>query len=97
MMYMGGSRKSHRKERERERQTERNRGRSTAFFTVHGVSIFNCMRFEQHVLRTKVQCLQIYGTLTQMASQVCIHGMGEEMGMFSLDDSGVSCVRCVSE
>ena len=62
------------------------------FFTVHGVSIFNCMRVEQHVHRTKVQCLQIYGTLTQMTSQMCIHGMGEEMGMFSLDDSGVSLV-----
>ena len=70
MMNMGSSRKSHRKEREREReeregereterQTERNSGRSTAFFTVHGVSIFNCMRLEQHVLRTKVQCLSV--------------------------------------
>ena len=58
-MYMGSSRKSYRKEREKERQTERNSGRSTAFFTVHGVSIFNCMRFEQHVLRTEVQCLSV--------------------------------------
>ena len=58
---------------------------------MHSVSFFNCMRFEQHVLRPSTLLTDTGLLHRDMAPQVCT-GRAKRGRIFSLDDSEVSCV-----